>query len=83
MGNEATIRARYRTEDIDALRREIQVGDVITGMVRHDRLGERLVVPVRKKYRVAAKYRYLVELETDGSRRKTATYVDILLGQVE
>ncbi len=81
--NNSEIRAKYRKGDIDALRRSIRVGDIIQGEIRYNRLGERLMAPIRVEHKVTAVYPFLVELETDGSRRRTATYTDILLGQVE
>lgn len=77
------IRAKIRKEDIKALRSQIQVGDVVVAELRHDELGERLIVPTRVEQRVRAKYPNLVELDSGIGKRRTATYVDILLGQLE
>lgn len=63
MGN-GEIRARFRKEDVKALREQLQVGD-------------------RMEHRVVAKYPHLVELDGRTGKRRTATYIDILLGQVE
>ena len=81
--NNAEIRARYRTEDVKALRAQLQVGDVVTAYVSLNKIGERLIAPVRVEHRITAKYPHMVELDTGGAKRRTATYVDILLGQVE
>lgn len=75
--------AMFYRRDIDRLRRQLQIGDVLSEKIEYDRLGERLMVPVMRKVRIIAKYPYLVEVD-DGSgslRRKTITYVDILLNQ--
>lgn len=81
--NNAEIRAKYRTEDVKALRAQLQVGDVIAAEISYNKLGERLMVPIRVEHRVTAKYPHLVELDGGSGKRRTATYVDILLGQVE
>lgn len=81
--NNSEIRAKYRTEDVKALRTQLQVGDVIAAELSYNKLGERLMVPIRVEHRVIAKYPHLVELDGGSGKRRTATYVDILLGQVE
>lgn len=81
--NNSEIRARFRTDDVKALRAQLQIGDVVAAYISNNELGERLIAPVRVECRITAKYPHIVELETRGRRRKTATYVDILLGQVE
>lgn len=82
MGN-GEIRARFRKEDVKALREQLQVGDEIGTELRYDKLGERLMAPIRMEHRVVAKYPHLVELDGRTGKRRTATYIDILLGQVE
>lgn len=76
--------AIFYRRDIDRLRRQLQIGDVLSEKIEYDRLGERLMVPVMRKVRIIAKYPYLVEVDdgSDSLRRKTITYVDILLQEV-
>lgn len=69
-----------KKEDIDALRAQLKVGDVVEVKVTVTSF-KNLVTQKRVLRRIRRKHRHLVELEGPGY--DTATYVEIMMNRLE
>lgn len=76
---------RLTAEDIEELKNRLQIGDTVwieaeeKGDFGEDVRGTHRLI----KAKVVKKYRNLVEINGGGTRKKTATYKEILMGKMK